>query len=90
MPSMLKNKIMDPQLPQSRRAATAHRTMLALTLGLVSLAQMPNAEAQTLQLRYTFEDTGTTAASDPAGALNVPLTLLNAAGAATDVHGGAN
>jgi hypothetical protein len=51
---------------------------------------MPNAEAQTLQLRYTFEDTGTTAASDPAGALNVPLTLLNAAGAAMDVHGGAN
>jgi hypothetical protein len=44
---------------------------------------------QTLQLRYTFEDTGTTAASDGSGALSVPLTLLNFAGAATDLHGAA-
>jgi len=46
------------------------------------------ATAQTLQLQYGFEDTGTTTASG--GALNVPLSLLNAGGTATDIHGAAN
>ncbi len=43
--------------------------------------------AQTLELRYSFEDSGTTAASDPSGALSVPLSLLNFVGAPTDLHG---
>jgi hypothetical protein len=54
---------------------------------LVLLALGLSAGAQTLQLRYTFEETGTTAGSS--GALNVPLTLQDFAGAATDLHGAA-
>src|SRR5437870_12537149 len=46
--------------------------------------------AQTLQLRYTFEDTGTTTASDPSGAISVPLNMLSFANAATDLHGASN
>src|SRR3954470_21160152 len=60
-----------------------------VTLGLSVLACLNAVQAQTLQLRYTFEDTGTTTASDPGGALSVPLSLLNAGGAATDIHGAA-
>jgi hypothetical protein len=61
-----------------------------IVLCLCSVPWLQLVQAQTLQLRYTFEDTGTTTASDPSGALSVPLDLLNAAGAATDVHGAAN
>src|SRR5215471_18516336 len=63
--------------------------LVGIALGLSCITLTQSAPGQTLQLRYTFEDTGTTAASDPGGALSVPLTLLNAAGAATDYHGAA-
>lgn len=84
MPSMLK-------LTNATSASASGRIAraLAFTLCLTGTAVLQTVQAQTLQLRYTFEDTGTTTASDPSGALSVPLNLLNAAGAATDVHGAA-
>jgi hypothetical protein len=57
-----------------------------LLAGLVFAGK--SATAQTLQLHYTFEDAGTTATS--AGALNLPLTLLDFSGTAVDLHGAAN
>ncbi|MGC3957361.1 MAG: hypothetical protein QM813_05195 [Verrucomicrobiota bacterium] len=54
---------------------------------LVVLLVGRTASAQTLQLRYTFEDSGTTTTSDPGGALSVPLNILNFPGTAADLHG---
>src|ERR1700722_6842174 len=56
-----------------------------LVLGLISVS------AQTLQFRFSFEDSGTTVTSGPDGALgsSLSLSVLNFAGVATDLHGGA-
>jgi hypothetical protein len=71
---------------------THNRTSLNLLMALTSLCIFAgiSAVAQTLQLRYTFEDSGTTTTSDGSGALSVPLNLLDFSGAATDLHGPAN
>lgn len=62
-----------------------------ILLAAVLLLNGNRVAAQKLQLSYTFDGTGTTAASDPSGgALSVPLTLLSFSGAATDLHGAAN
>jgi len=61
-------------------------TILAMLAGSMLLG---TAFAQTLQLRYTFEDgPGTTTTSS--GALPVVLNMVNSAGAAVDLHGAAN
>ena len=78
-----------PTNTQTRIPSVTFTLTLVLSLCFL-LAARHSASAQTLQLRYTFEDGGTTAASDGSGALSVPLTLLNFAGAATDLHGAAN
>ena len=55
-------------------------------LGILILLTVANAVAysQTPLLQYTFDDTGTSAAST--GSITVPLTLQNASGVATDLH----
>ena len=45
----------------------------------------PSVAAQTPQMKFSFEDTGTTTADTVAG---VVLNLVNTNGAATDLHGG--
>ncbi len=83
-----------PMFLKKATETTSSSRLRSLAVGLAVAASIlwcgPTVHAQTLQLRYTFEDSGTTAASDPGGALNVPLTLLNFSGAATDLHGPAN
>src|SRR6266705_2178042 len=61
---------------------------LAISAMLASSMLMGTASAQTIQLQYDFEDTGTTTASS--GPLAVPLNMLSASSAAVDLHGGAN
>lgn len=46
----------------------------------------PDLSAQTLKLKFGFEDTGTTTADSVAG---VTLSIFNSAGAAADLHGAA-
>lgn len=58
---------------------------IATLLGIALCSS--TARAQSLQLRYAFEDTGTTAASS--GALAVTLNLTNYSNVATDLHGAA-
>ncbi|HWF18854.1 MAG TPA: hypothetical protein VG754_06275 [Verrucomicrobiae bacterium] len=60
--------------------------MVFLMLALCS------ASAQTLQFRFSFEDSGTSVTSGPDGALGSSITLntLNFSGTAADFHGGAN
>jgi hypothetical protein len=64
------------------------------TLALLALLLAGRtASAQTLQLRYTFEDSGTTTTSDASGALGTGVTLFMetaVAGTATNLHGAAN
>src|SRR5215471_17715461 len=70
---------MIPQKPGSGRVCQSLTVLMSLYL---LAAGLNSSFAQTLQLRYTFEDSGTTAASDGSGALSVPLNLLSFSGAA--------
>lgn len=71
-------------IPREGTLPKLFRTVLLA--GLVFAGR--SATAQTLQLRYTFEDSGTAAGS--AGALNLPLTLLDFSGTPVDLHGADN
>jgi uncharacterized repeat protein (TIGR03806 family) len=55
-----------------------------ISVALATLSQLcPEAKAQTLRLRFAFEDSGTTTTDSAAG---VPLKLVNGS-TATDLHG---
>ncbi len=64
------------------------RSLALLAMFAGSLLGRP-AAAQTLQLKYTFEDgPGTTTVDDPSSAIYpLSLNLFNAAGTAVDLHG---
>src|SRR5258706_1204626 len=64
---------------------------LAILTMLASSLLLGTAFAQTLQLKYTFQDTGTTTTNDPTSAIYpIPLNMVNSSLGATDLHGGAN
>ena len=69
-----------------------HAPLILATLASASILSCATLRAQTLQLRYTFADgPGTTTTNDPSSAVfPVVLNMKNAAGTATDLHGGAN
>lgn len=82
--------------PQTTLVPFRHRHACRLLNGQLAflvtlLLSITLASAQTLQFRFSFEDSGTTTSSGPDGALGtgIPLTVLNFTGAATDFHGGA-
>src|SRR5258706_10294965 len=65
---------------------------LAILAMLASSLLLGTAFAQTLQLRYTFEDgPGTTTTNDPSSAIYpLALNMLSASSSAVDLHGPAN
>ncbi len=66
-------------LPSSWRSAT-------ILILFVAFGAIYNLPAQTLKLKFGFEDIGPTTSDSVAGAV---LNLVNAAGTAADMHGGA-
>jgi hypothetical protein len=77
------NTIVKPKFTPPIKAALAFLCALLCCL---------TTQAQTLQLRYTFEDgPGTTTTNDPASAIYpLVMNMISSSGAAVDLHGSAN
>src|ERR1041385_6564880 len=79
------------RLPQ----ATSVSKLAAFFIVITAVLASPLAQAQTLQLRFLFDDAGpgTTTTSDAGGALGTGVTLFmetSVSGTATNLHGAAN